>query len=48
MAAVQNCYKSVEVKLDAYLAPDRLGAIEDGIMSFLDEYLFKYATGSVS
>jgi hypothetical protein len=46
MAAVQDCYKSVEVKLDAYLSPDRLGAVEDGVMSFLDEYLSKYDSHS--
>lgn len=38
----QDCYKTAQVRLNAYLPPDRLISIENGVMSFLDEYLSKY------
>lgn len=39
---LDTCFKTVQVRLDAFLAPDRLGAVDEGIRTWLDEYLMKY------
>lgn len=40
-----DCFKSVETQIDAYLPPERLDAVDEGVRLFLDEYLVKYVCG---